>query len=729
MGDAFRMGEANSELTAVQLRQQLKELLLQPVMGLPWDEKLAYVREYVNDLATRPAPHLASAARDPELTIVPFRAGKRPLDEALQPGSGCSEHVGLLGAQAGGEGPGGDELLLLYGLKHLDWHFMSAQAAGVDPNLDVAVSGWFVPHEGAPLTIPTLENRPVPLKVVAPTYPALDLAPASPREFLTARYVASIATEADLAGPGMPDMFGFGHQFKQRVRIELALHGGGKRLARDTTEIEVFDTRRFGSLYARLLDRLVTADTAAQAARFEQPDLHHEFHPWFPVLAIGMDKASLYLWAIRQDLELNRKHLPDPAWLLRVGLYLELLTCLGIFEAVRDDYPDLLSADERDAFERGGAFAEIRKRIDIAAWRRVWALREMAPRSTSFLAAGPVSLTNMLRKEKATLGFLHAHHEDLKHAIDLAGPNPSNAQETWHRVFRDAERAVLGKSTMAFPELRYLDPQHQPFVLWHQRGDLRIFGRYAIPGSLTSIFGDQDAILPSACRQYRSSMNDVARWARERGLMDYTGDECIPKSASLLEAYMGGDHRLLGTLQRRDGYGPTLELAERLPDDHVAPLEEIAALLRGVTVFKPLMERELSHLARRAKPAHFGPFDRVVVEGQPGSSLFVLASGTVEVLVRQSGRDVPVGTLGPGAVFGETALLTGSERSATVRALDEVVLYEIDRAAFEPVLAARPQLVTDLSLLMASRQLKDSHPTSEGLAARIQAFFFGARNA
>jgi hypothetical protein len=265
--------------------------------------------------------------------------------------------------------------------------------------------------------------------------------------------------------------------------------------------------------------------------------------------------------------------------------------------------------------------------------------------------------------------------------------------------------------------------------MWHQRGDLRVFGRYTIPGSLTSLFGDQDAILPSACRQYRSSMNDVARWARDRGLMDYTGDDCIPKNASLLEVYMGGDRGLLASLQRRDGYGPTLEMAKQLPDEHVASPDEIAPLLRAVPVFSPLMEREISHVARRARPTRFGPFDRVVLEGQPGSSLFVVASGTVEVLVRQSGRDVPVGTLGPGAVFGETALLTGAPRSATVRALDEVVLYEIDRTAFEPVLAARPQLVTDLSLLMASRHVADSMPAPESLAARIHGFFFATRDA
>ena len=65
-------------------------------------------------------------------------------------------------------------------------------------------------------------------------------------------------------------------------------------------------------------------------------------------------------------------------------------------------------------------------------------------------------MRNLLAKKKATLEFLHVHHEDLKHAIALAGPNRTNAQETWHRVFRDAERAVLCKTPDAFPELEML---------------------------------------------------------------------------------------------------------------------------------------------------------------------------------------------------------------------------------------------------------------------------------
>jgi hypothetical protein len=714
------MGD-HRELTPLEFRQRLKELLLAPVLGHGWDDKLRAARGYLGELEGRAQPIDISTVSYPDIAVVPFAAGKRPLDEALVPGSGASEHVGMLDTRAGGEG---DQLLLLYRLTSLDVPFAVAKLAGGEPALDVVMSAWFVPDAGEPVPVPGLQRREVPLQRVALSYPAVELEAASLREFPSARYVAALSPGDAARGPGGADMFSFEHAFGQRVRVELALRDQGEAIASAATEVEIFDVGRFGSLYERLLDRLVTADTAQQAARLGIPELHHEFHPWFPVLAIGMDKANLYLWAIRQDLEQNRKHLPDPAWLLRVGLYLELLTCIGIFEAVREEYPELLSASERRAFEHDARFAEVRRRIDVAAWRRVWALREIAPRGT-FLSAGPVSLTNMLRKEKATLAFLHAHHEDLKHAIELAGPNLHNAQETWHRVFRDAERAVLGKNAVAFPELRYLDPPLPQFVLWHQAGDLPLFGRLGLPTGVTSLFGDQDAILPSACRQYRQSMNEVAAWARARGLMDFTGDECVPASASLLEAYMGGAHDRLAALQRRDGYAPTLELSERLPDSAVASVEEIAALLGKAQVLRPLMDRELARLARAAQRATFGPHDRIVVEGQPGSSLFVVASGTAEVLVRRDGRDVPVGTLESGAVFGEAALLTGVPRTATVRSVDDVVLYEIDKGALEPILAQRPQLIVDLSLLMASRQAagKPAPDAAPSLAARIKSFF------
>ena len=81
------------------------------------------------------------------------------------------------------------------------------------------------------------------------------------------------------------------------------------------------------------------------------PDPGVAYHPWYPVLKIGGGKAALYTAALVADIVGKEHHLTVPAWLLRVGVYLELLTCLGIFEAVRDDVGDLLAPDERDAFD------------------------------------------------------------------------------------------------------------------------------------------------------------------------------------------------------------------------------------------------------------------------------------------------------------------------------------------------------------------------------------------
>ena len=126
-----------------------------------------------------------------------------------------------------------------------------------------------------------------------------------------------------------------------------------------------------GSLYERIVERLVKPDTARQA-----PGLSHAYHPWFPVLLIGAHKAELYTRALVGDIVHKRRDLADPGWLVRVGLYLEFLTALGIVEAVKDDVGDLLTPAEREAFETSPAFAEIRARVNVEGWRGVWALRE-----------------------------------------------------------------------------------------------------------------------------------------------------------------------------------------------------------------------------------------------------------------------------------------------------------------------------------------------------------------
>jgi CRP-like cAMP-binding protein len=532
---------------------------------------------------------------------------------------------------------------------------------------------------------------------------------------------------------GAADPYTFGHLFCQHVRVELRLCDGDRPVAAAQGGLIVCDMRRMGSLYRRLIERLVAPDTARQAAAAGVPDPGAAFHPWYPVLLIGGDKADLYGRALAGDIVGKRRNLTDPGWLLRVGLYLELLTCLGVVEAVRHDAGDLLEADERTAFEHSDLYAAIRDRIDPERWRTVWELRAIAFPRAGTPRTGPVAARNLLRKRTATLAFLEAHHEDLKVAVELAGPNHHNAQETWQRVFRDAERAVLRSTPAAFEELAFLPDQVRELVLWHRQGSL---GLARLPAPLARLLGDQDGLFASACTQYRESMNAVAAWCKDRALMDFTGGECIPREASLLETRLARPTQV-ARLQRRDGYEERLDLLVDRPESREASLEEVERLLAGVPSFAPMTRQELHALARTARPLTLGPLERIVVQGQRGTSLFVVADGVVEVVLRQDdGRERSVDTLARGSVFGEMSLLTGEPRAATVRAVTGATVLEIGRRQYEPLVRARPALVDELASVVEVRlrhraqtlSTYDAERERRAIGERIRRAVFGPRD-
>jgi zinc transporter ZupT len=95
--------------------------------------------------------------------------------------------------------------------------------------------------------------------------------------------------------------------------------------------------------------------------------------------------------------------------------------------------------------------------------------------------------------------------------------------------------------------------------------------------------------------------------------------------------------------------------------------------------------------------------------GDPGRALFIVAKGEIEIKV-DSGSSIA--TLGEGDAFGEMALLSDSARTATAIASVDVDLLEIDRADFDRMLAADPQLTRAVQRLSHDRALKN---LSEGV--------------
>ncbi len=272
--------------------------------------------------------------------------GRRPTDEARHPGLGSSDHAALV---LGGEDVT-NRAYVLYTLPE--------RRDGMTVDVTLSLTG----HDGTagPFGLLGWHQRPVEPQCFDPSGDG-SLRAVRPGD---TRFVLALDPETDLLPDtdtaAADDPYGFGHLLLQQLVVELRLLDGGRPVSIAETTLDVADVRRLGSLYGRVLERVVSPDVARQAAGAGVASPGEAYHPWFPVLLIGTDKASLYTRALVADIVHKRRYLAEPGWLLRVGVYLELLTCLGIAEAVRADVGDLLTPEERSAFE-SESFAPVRR--------------------------------------------------------------------------------------------------------------------------------------------------------------------------------------------------------------------------------------------------------------------------------------------------------------------------------------------------------------------------------
>jgi flavin-dependent dehydrogenase len=74
--------------------------------------------------------------------------------------------------------------------------------------------------------------------------------------------------------------------------------------------------------------------------------------------------------------------------------------------------------------------------------------------------------------------------------------------------------------------------------------------------------------------------------------------------------------------------------------------------------------------------------ETIVRQGEKGDCMYVIVSGRAEVIQERDGKEIRLGVMTEGDVFGEMALFNQEVRSATVRALGEVRALTVDKEVF-----------------------------------------------
>lgn len=116
---------------------------------------------------------------------------------------------------------------------------------------------------------------------------------------------------------------------------------------------------------------------------------------------------------------------------------------------------------------------------------------------------------------------------------------------------------------------------------------------------------------------------------------------------------------------------------------------EAAQMIDGLPIFKDVPEETLNELAGRVRLRGVSQGQMAVRQGERAEAFYVVRAGSLEVVETDPAtlKERILRVLGRGESFGELAVVQGSVRSASVRALEDSEVFEIDRSTFQRLLA------------------------------------------
>ena len=127
-------------------------------------------------------------------------------------------------------------------------------------------------------------------------------------------------------------------------------------------------------------------------------------------------------------------------------------------------------------------------------------------------------------------------------------------------------------------------------------------------------------------------------------------------------------------------------------------------LLGGVPLFAGCSKADLRWVAGATAEESFAAGAEVIREGEQGFDFFVIAEGEADV--RRSGRKV--GTMGPGEVFGEIALVADVPRTATIVARTDLVVLTISDIDFRELVVDQPSIARNVLRSLGERIAADA---------------------
>lgn len=132
---------------------------------------------------------------------------------------------------------------------------------------------------------------------------------------------------------------------------------------------------------------------------------------------------------------------------------------------------------------------------------------------------------------------------------------------------------------------------------------------------------------------------------------------------------------------------------------------EIQGIMKQVPILATLSDANLEKLASMVEVEMFGAGELIVQEGEKGDSMYIIRSGSCDVMQKGAdGRLMLLTTMIAGEFFGEISLLTGSKRTATIKTNEDTSLIFINKTVFSKIMRDDPIISEQIAQAVVERQ-------------------------
>lgn len=178
-------------------------------------------------------------------------------------------------------------------------------------------------------------------------------------------------------------------------------------------------------------------------------------------------------------------------------------------------------------------------------------------------------------------------------------------------------------------------------------------------------------------------------------------------------AKVSGTQFIRGILEDQEMAFVSIIITESPPEEELFVDELVTGRIQFLgsevtdALFTPCLNKALNFSTENTPKEYalrfLGPGEILIHEGETGKSVFIVKKGSLRAYRKTDGKEVTLGTIGPGEFVGEMAYIHGEPRSADVITLEQSELIEVPIGTFEKVLYKRPAWSKTLMLTLSKR--------------------------